>query len=80
MPWPVHALAMVAAVWEGYNASAMVLSGRVNQSAGLKGYGFSLPIVYLVWAGVIIFLYPFCQYYDRYKRSHIRKQWWLSYL
>lgn len=76
----IHLLAIGGAVLQGYPASSLVLSGRVNQSTILKGYGYPLSIVYLVWAAVIILLYPLCRYYDRYKRDHIRQQWWLSYL
>jgi len=76
----IHALAMTAAVLQGYKASDMILGGRVNASAALKGYGFSIGIVYLVWIGVILLLYPLCQKYDQYKRAHLRQYWWLSYL
>jgi len=76
----IHALAMLAAMLQGYRASAMVLSARVNQTPDLKGYGFDLWVVYAVWAGIVLILYPLCRYYDRYKRAHLRQQWWLSYL
>jgi len=76
----IHLLAIAGALLQGYKASDMVLSGRVNQSTALKGYGFDLWVVYLVWAVTILTLYPLCQYYDRYKRAHQRQQWWLSYL
>jgi len=46
---------------------------------GLKGYGFCLWVVYLVWAGVIVALYPLCVKYDKYKQAH-KEKWWLSYL
>lgn len=46
---------------------------------GLKGYGFSLPVVYLVWMMIVFILYPFCKRYDRYKFNH-KEKWWLSYL
>lgn len=58
----------------------MILGSRVNQSAALKGYGFNIGIVYLVWLAVILILYPLCQRYDQYKRAHLRQNWWLSYL
>jgi len=43
-----------------------------------KGYGFSLGIVYLVWALAVFILYFPCRWFMRYKQTH--KQWWLSYL
>lgn len=77
----IHILAMLMAVIQGYKASDMVLSGRVNQSPGLRdGYGVSLWAVYAIWAAVVLLLYPLCKYYDRYKRAHLRHQRWLSYL
>jgi hypothetical protein len=42
------------------------------------GYGYSLPIVYLVWIGVVLMLYPVCRWYADYKRRH--RSAWLSYL
>jgi len=45
----------------------------------LKGYGFNLGVTYLVWASVVLVLYPVCLWYDRYKTSH-KEKWWLSYL
>ena len=76
----IHTLAIAGVLLQGYKASAMVLPSRVNQTPELKGYGFDLWVVYLVWAVTILALYPLCKYYDRYKRAHQRQQWWLSYL
>ena len=42
------------------------------------GYGYSLPIVYLIWVGVIATLYPVCQWFAEVKRR--RREVWLSYL
>jgi hypothetical protein len=41
-------------------------------------YGVSLSWVYVVWALVIVLLYPFCQWFAGLKQR--RKDWWLSYL
>jgi uncharacterized membrane protein len=45
----------------------------------LPGVGIGLIGVYLIWAAVIIFLYPLCKWYDQYKTNH-KEKWWLSYL
>ena len=45
----------------------------------INGEGYSLGIVYLIWAFVIISLYPICKWYDTYKTAH-KEKWWLSYL
>lgn len=45
----------------------------------VPGEGYYLPMVYFVWAFVVISLYPLCKKYDRYKTIH-KEKWWLSYL
>lgn len=40
--------------------------------------GYSLGIVYLIWIGVVVVLYPVCKWFSEYKQRH--KDWWLSYL
>jgi uncharacterized membrane protein len=34
------------------------------------GSGVTLPIVYLIWLGLVALLYPLCYWYERYKASH----------
>jgi uncharacterized membrane protein len=43
------------------------------------GEGFSLGVTYLIWLAILVFLYPFCKWYDNYKTNHKEKKW-LSYL
>jgi uncharacterized membrane protein len=40
--------------------------------------GYSLAWTYVGWLCVVIFLYPLCRWYNRYKNTH--RHWWLSYL
>jgi uncharacterized membrane protein len=40
--------------------------------------GYSLAVVYLLWIGIVLALYPVCKWFSDYKRKH--KKWWLSYL
>jgi uncharacterized membrane protein len=75
----IHILAVIAAILTGYTFSDMVFNTWVTDSPALKGYGFSLGVVYLVWIAVVLALYPLCKWYDTYKINH-REQWWLSYL
>lgn len=42
------------------------------------GWGYPLPIVYLVWAGVIVATYPLCRWFASLKQR--RRDPWLSYL
>ena len=41
------------------------------------GWGYSLPIVYLIWAAVVLTLYPLCRWFAGVKRR--RSDAWLSY-
>lgn len=42
------------------------------------GYGYNLPVVYLMWITAIVILYFPCRWFAELKRR--RKDWWLSYL
>jgi uncharacterized membrane protein len=75
----IHILALIAALATGYQFSDMTFTTWITDSPNLKGYGFNLGIVYVVWIGVVLSLYPLCLWYDRYKTQH-REKWWLSYL
>jgi uncharacterized membrane protein len=41
------------------------------------GWGFSLPIIYLIWASVVLALYPLCRWFAALKQR--RSDAWLSY-
>ncbi|MCW3092687.1 MAG: hypothetical protein JWP81_3756 [Ferruginibacter sp.] len=76
----IHLLAMIASEfftkvdWRNW-----VLHQPLWFNDSLKGYGFPLWVVYLVWFTVVVSLYPLCKWYDRYKTNHKEKRW-LSYL
>jgi uncharacterized membrane protein len=42
------------------------------------GWGFPLPVVYLIWAVVVVALYPLCRWFAGLKQR--RRDAWLSYL
>jgi hypothetical protein len=42
------------------------------------GWGYGLPVVYLVWVGVVLALYPACRWFAGVKAR--RREAWLSYL
>lgn len=44
----------------------------------IPGDGYRLTIVYLIWIGIVLVMYPLCKWYGDYKAS--KKKWWLSYL
>ncbi len=76
----IHLAATLGAAATGFGARAMVLANGVQDAPALRGYGFGLPVVYSVWAGLVLVLYPCCRWYDAYKRKHQATRWWLSYL
>jgi uncharacterized membrane protein len=73
----IHLGAMLAIEFTGGSWRSMIVPA--NDFSYLKGYGFSLAGVYLVWIVLILILYPLCKWYDQYKTGH-REKWWLSYL
>ncbi len=54
-----------------------ILSGRAFLAGYPQAYGYSLPVVYLVWIGIVISLYPVCQCFDNIKRQGSYP--WLKY-
>ena len=76
----IHVVGILAAVVSGYKWTDMTgFNSWISNVPSLQGYGFSLGVVYLIWISIVLFLYPLCKRYDRYKSSH-RDKWWLSYL
>jgi uncharacterized membrane protein len=70
----VHGVAVIAGIAQGFDISAM-MAIFVNYP---KGYGFSLPVIYLFWIGIVVALYPLCLWFAGVKRR--RRDWWLSYI
>jgi uncharacterized membrane protein len=73
----IHALAVILFIVQGFHTKDI----KPQTSPFLfrpDNFGFGLLGVYLIWFGVVLILYPLCQWYDRYKTTH--NKWWLSYL
>ena len=76
----IHIIATVAsALIQGQDWHIWFLTKPIWFTRNLKGYGFSLPVAYLIWAGIVVGLYPLCKWYDTYKQAN-KQKWWLSYL
>jgi uncharacterized membrane protein len=76
----LHLLGMLLAWLTGFGWQKMIIADTwVTDQASLRGYGLSLPMVFLIWIIVVIALYPLCKKFDDYKRNN-RSKWWLSYL
>jgi uncharacterized membrane protein len=74
----IHSFAIVGILLIGGKWQDMIFTSK-GPSQNLLNYGYSLAVVYLVWIGVVLFLYPFCKKYMNYKANN-KGKWWLSYL
>jgi uncharacterized membrane protein len=65
-----------------YRTTALMFVPPPNMGGPMKlfpaDYGFDLWVVYLVWATLVIALYPLCRWFAALKAR--RTDWWLSYL
>jgi uncharacterized membrane protein len=75
----IHIAALLFAELTGFGWQKMILEDWVTEIPALKGFGFPLWVVYAIWIGIILLLYPLCKKFDTYKQSH-KEKWWLSYL
>ncbi len=76
----IHFMAVFAAEFTGFGWEIMVSMPKfITRIEALKGYGFNLVTVYIIWIVVIVLLYPLCKKFDTYKQAH-KEKWWLSYL
>ncbi|NII25696.1 DUF1624 domain-containing protein [Pseudoflavitalea sp. X16] len=73
----IHALEVIAFFLSGYGVKDIV-SNQVPFLFRPVVFGFPLWVVYLVWIGLIVLLYPLCKRYNAYKSTH--HKWWLSYV
>jgi hypothetical protein len=70
----IHFVSMIAFFARG--DAAPQASGPIAPKFIVDAY--PLWVVYLVWIGVVVILYPACKWFSDYKKTH--RQWWLSYL
>ena len=75
----IHLLALITAWITGFGWESLIIKGWVTQSLLLKGFGFNLWIVHLIWIAIVIALYPLCKKFSTYKKNNKDKAW-LSYL
>ena len=76
----VHTICMILYFSRGHSLAEAINSLQTFPFLfSIKGEGYSLGFVYLIWMLVISSLYPLCKWYDSYKTAH-KEKWWLSYL
>ncbi len=76
----IHLLAVVACYLRFGDASGMFESPDLSRFpfTAPPGWPVGLPVIYLLWALVVVIMYPLCRWYAGVKRR--RTAWWLSYL
>lgn len=73
----IRALNVVVFFVEGYKTS-QIANPKTIFLFQPDNFGFSLPVSWLLWIGIVATLYLPCRWFSRYKKTH--SQWWLSYL
>jgi uncharacterized membrane protein len=70
----IHAAALAVGILAGFPPGEFI-GGWLTRPAD---WGYALPVVYLVWAGVVLALYPACRWFAEVKAR--RAHTWLSYV
>lgn len=70
-----HAVAVGLAL-ATYGRAGWLIHGV--QSPRPEDYGYGLPVIYLVWVGIVVGLYFPCRWFAGVKQR--RRDWWLSYV
>ena len=73
----IHLLMFVMVFLQGYRWADMIFG--FNFGRPKTGSGVELRAIYLIWLGVVVFLYPLCQWFGNYKTKH-RENKWLRFL
>ena len=76
----IHLLAVVVCFARYGHAYWMFESPTIDKFPFTQppGWGYSLPVIYLIWASVVVALYPLCRWFAALKQR--RSDAWLSYL
>jgi uncharacterized membrane protein len=72
----IHALALGVGALVGHPPASFMVEPFLEGMP--KDWGYGLPVVYLVWAMVVLALYPVCRWFAELKAR--RREAWLSYL
>lgn len=74
----IHITMIVMLLIQGFSWAELNFSpfnfGRPKGVSGVE-----LPIIYLIWLGIVLLMYPLCQWYSTYKMNH-KENKWLRYL
>jgi hypothetical protein len=70
----IHALALVIGTLAGFEPEAFLTAWPSLPA----GWGYGLPMVFALWAAVVLALYPACRWFAGLKAT--RPERWLRYL
>ena len=70
----IHALALIIGTLAGFEPTAFLTAWPFFP----RGWGYGLPVIFAVWAAVVLALYPACRWYAAVKAD--RPGSWLRYL
>jgi uncharacterized membrane protein len=70
----VHALALIIGTLAGFEPGAFLTAWPFLP----RGWGYGLPVIFAVWAAVVLALYPACRWFAAVKAG--RPESWLRYL
>lgn len=74
----VHIITLVMLYLQGFHWHQFEFAtGTFGRPKGVES-GLALWAIYLIWAGVVLALYPLCLWFGKYKAAH--RYWWLRYL
>ncbi|QHS62183.1 DUF1624 domain-containing protein [Chitinophaga agri] len=73
----LHFLLVIAFFLSGYTANEIV-DPNIPFLFRPADFGYSLPVVYLIWITVVAVLYKPCKWFHQYRKTHV--QWWLKYI
>jgi uncharacterized membrane protein len=66
----IHLLAVAALVISGRSWTDYIISAEAYMNQATADFGFDLWMVYLVWALVLVGMYPLSKWYRAYKKRH----------
>jgi uncharacterized membrane protein len=66
----IHLLAFMALEISGRSWRDYIITAEAWVSQTTADFGFDLWVVYLVWALVVVGMYPLCKWYRAYKKAH----------
>ena len=70
----IHFLALVAIVISGRSWTDYIITAEAYLNQTTADFGYPLYVVYLVWALVLVIMYPLCKWYRAYKKGHPAKR------